>query len=481
MKYNQFLIFEICRECNLGKKHPQCPNQQPDRYANVDTSRQLDNDTIIRLAIEAHQSHEFIGYIGFHYYNEPLLEHDRIFQIMAAVRKKVPNAKFLLWTNGTMLDAVDSRKFQLFDKIVVTNYDRKEFPQLKGHKDVTILKANLDRRLTVQSNRANTKPCLRPYVEFIIDFHGNVRMCCMDWAGKIQVGNVFDEPLERLIAKHNDIRARLIGEKLHSTAPEACRMCRFHYGEFEDDFGPELAREQRQHRRWHLDWQLRSKDTAVVLTSYKVPTRRLYEHFEWNDTIYRCYNLKVYVVCDQEYKLPPYAEAVVYPHEMPVFNLAKTSNYGIQHAIKQGHAAIIKTDVDVCFPPEAAERMQKVQHGECVDGLYLMAANYPDRRWNYEPAPFARGTLVMTAEDWAKVKYNEECKGYGWEDGIMIHDIKQAGIKLNRDYFVWHIAHVPDTCQDNDNGRNDYWNRDSGFNPDMNKQNRKLHPRKKPK
>jgi len=478
MKYNQFLIFEICRECNLGEKHALCPNQHPERYANLDTSTPLTNEKIIELAIEAYKEHEFIGYVGFHYYNEPLLEKRRILQIITAVREEVPHAKFVLWTNGTMFDE-STTWLGVFDKIVVTNYAREKFPQLKDHKDVTILKAALDKRIELDGGKFNKKPCVRPYAEFIVDYYGNVHLCCMDWKGEVEIGNVHKEPLKQLIAKRNSIRSTLIGKYCHTTAPEACKRCRYHHTELVEHFGPEIYREQMQHRQWHMDYQLRPQDTAVVLTSYKVPTHRLYEHFEWNDAIYRCYGVKVYVVCDKKYKLPPYAEAVVYDEEMEVFNLSKTSNFGIMHARKQGHDVIVKTDVDVCFPPETFERLRCVQPRECMDCLYLMSANYPERRWKYEPQPGARGTLTMTAYNWAKVRYNEDCKGYGWEDGIMIHDIEKAGIQLNRNFFIWHIAHVPDTCQTNGEGRGDYWNRESGFNPDMNGPNSLLHPKKK--
>jgi hypothetical protein len=32
MKLTQFLIFELCRECNLGAVHGKCPNSHPERY-----------------------------------------------------------------------------------------------------------------------------------------------------------------------------------------------------------------------------------------------------------------------------------------------------------------------------------------------------------------------------------------------------------------------------------------------------------------
>ncbi len=110
-----------------------------------------------------------------------------------------------------------------------------------------------------------------------------------------------------------------------------------------------------------------------------------------------------------------------------------------------------------------------------------MAANHPERRWNYITAPKAEGTVIMSAENWKTIKYEERCIGYGAEDGILINAIKTKPLPINRAHLVWHIAHQLNTPQGEKKGRNDHWGRDTGFNPDEFKRNMQFHPSRRKK
>jgi len=482
MKYLQFLDFELGRECNLADKHKMCPTSHPERYSHMSTERELDDDTIVEIAVRAYREFEFRGLIGWHYYNEPLLQKERIFRLIRRIKELVPQARFMLWTNGELISR-GAQELAVFEKVWITNYRKRNFERVKKIvPQTTIIPARFDKRKTNVDVVVNDRrPCVRPYAEMIVDFYGNVHICCMDWKGLASPGNVYEQSLEEIVDKLGRTRNTVAGWTMKENAPAACKRCNMRFDELMPDFDQEICREQQMHRDWAATWSLPTRDVAVVLTSYKVPTRRLHEHFQWNHAIYEHLGCKVYVVADQEYKLPDYATPVVYPHEMPVFNLAKTSNFGIQHAIKQGHEVIIKSDVDVCFPAEAAERMQRCTDNECIIPLYLMAMNYPERRWNYVPAPKAEGTIVMSADNWDKLRYDERCEGYGAEDGIMVHDINKLKLPINRAHLVWHIAHVPNTPQAEFKGRHDHWGRDTGFNPDKLKDNMQFHPKRRKK
>lgn len=477
MKFMQFLSFEITSKCDLGKLHKQCPVTHPERYAHVDTSHTLNDEMILEIARKFYRDYEFRGLVGWHYYNEPLLEKERIFALMYKLREEVPESRFVLWTNGNKIPQ-DCSEFAIFDQIWISNYFKKDFSRVqKVCPNTNILPGKLDTRLTIGGGKLDLAPCVRPYTEFIVDQHGNVHICCMDWKGKASPGNVYEKPLDEIVAKFQEIRANVSFTSMLPKAPEVCKHCQLRYGKI-SDFDPRIQREAQMHRDTTNHGHHPARKTAVVFTSYKVPTSRLDEHFRWNDALYRRLGLKVYVVTDQEYPVPDYAECVVYKEPMPVFNLSKTSNFGVQHAVAQGFTVVIKSDVDIVFPDEAMERMVRCLDKEAIVPLYLMAVTYKDRRWNYVEAPKAEGTIAMAASNWKELRYQEKCEGYGSEDGIMIDSIERAVIHIHRGPVVWHIAHIEGTPQKEKKGRHDHWNRDTGFNPDNTKKNLALHPKK---
>lgn len=214
---------------------------------------------------------------------------------------------------------------------------------------------------------------------------------------------------------------------------------------------------------------------AVVFVSYlKVPESRLQDHFTWNDEIYCFYgdDLRVYVVSDVEHDLPDYAETVIFPmerlpvvDEQPRFSLSMTKNAGIQKAISDGAASILCTDVDISFGwfTSAPSRFE-FWDGTAVIPRYRMAPSFEIRTEGRLDLG-CTGTIGMTAKDWQRVQFNEECFCYGKEDGILLQDIVRAGIGVNRRGIVSHIAHVPgDGDRIPGKGSATCWGREDGFN-----------------
>jgi len=480
MYYLQFLDFEICKGCNLTKEHPKCPAGSSERYLHLDCRQPMTDVQIIGAAVAAYKSHGFRGCVGWHYYNEPLVAADRMWRLMDEIKRQVPYAQFVLWTNGELIPQ-DVSRFAAFSQIWITNYHRRDFSRVRTVcSNVRELKGNLDDRLQMQAVDSN-RPCVRPFAEMIFDYYGNVHICCMDWKGLASPGNIHTSSLGTLVQRVQTIRQAVSGPRMRPDAPAVCRACQLRFGDFTEDFDKPLAREQRMGRDYYANESLPARDTAVAFTSYKVPTRRLDEHFQWNDGVYRKLGLSVYVVTDQEYAVPDYAKCVIFEEDMPVFNLARTSNFGVKSAIEAGHEVVVKSDVDICFHEHALRRFMQCQANEAFVPLYLMAANFPERRWNYVEAPGAEGTVVMTAEWWRQIRYDERCIGYGAEDGILINTIKQHGLILNREAVVWHIAHVPDTPQKENKGRSDHWGRAEGFNPNNLQRNMQFNPRRRKK
>ena len=227
---------------------------------------------------------------------------------------------------------------------------------------------------------------------------------------------------------------------------------------------------------------------AVVFVSYlKVPEQRLRDHFTWNDEIYRAYGdrLRVYVVTDVDREVPDYATCVLYPMDrLPLvrgrrrFSLTRTKNTGITQAILDGADVVICTDVDIAFSLDVFQRMADVEESEAVVPLYCMASDADGEDGHIDQG--CTGTIAMTAANWNRLPYEERCVGYGADDGILVNDIKRAGLEIIRDGPVIHVAHIEgDGNRTPGSGSASCWGRDDGFNYDNFRQNRRLHRRRK--
>jgi hypothetical protein len=212
MNLTQCLIFEIGRACNLGAVHKKCPNLHPERFTRLDTSRELDDDTIVACARAAYWSHGFTGVVGWHYYCEPTLWMPRILALMDRITAAAPQARFILWTNGTRPQPPEVlRRFTLIRQ---TDYSRD--PTGSG----------LDDRL-LRCTMHGDAPCAVPYTEFILDCYGNHHPCCYDWRGEGSLGNVFCDGFDELMGRWKVFCAAVRGRRMTEEAPAVCRSCGF--------------------------------------------------------------------------------------------------------------------------------------------------------------------------------------------------------------------------------------------------------------
>jgi len=207
----QFLIFELGTECNLGHVHKRCPNQHPERYSRLDTSRELHNSMIIECAVSAYLDHGFTGLIGWHYYNEPTLQAARMSFLMRSIKDRVDTARFVLWSNGANVSDYIADKFH---QVHITDYIHD--PQ----------GSRLDDRLIRKIAEPNdNRPCMRPFTEFIIDNYGNHHPCCYDWRGEGSLGNVFTANFAILVERWSGLQDAVAGREMMDDAPTACKAC----------------------------------------------------------------------------------------------------------------------------------------------------------------------------------------------------------------------------------------------------------------
>jgi hypothetical protein len=493
MKYTQFLIFEVCLECNLGGVHGKCPNMHPDRYRGGDRTRPMTDEQIIDAAAKAYAA-GFRGAIGFHYYNEPLLAKDRIFRLVAAIRAGNPAARFVLWTNGTKVpgDAAGLDELKgIFDLAWVTAYDGGDYSRLRRVvPKVNVVKWGLDNRASDPLQKDNRASCCRMFSELIFDYYGNAHFCCIDWRGDIKIGNLHDQDFAAIWGRFAEYRGAASHEPMLPGAPAACLRCVGRHPTIAPLI-PEImmdAKRDLPHLRAAALAKVNAQKAppprgapvpAAVFVAYRLPEQRLRDHFRWNDAEYRAKGIRVYVVVDRVYDgLPDYVRQLVYEDEMPVFSLAKTKNRGIRHAIEAGHSPIIATDSDILFPADALEQAIRTPAGTADVPHYWMADD--ESCASYVPAPKATGTVTMTADDWRRIHYHEGCEGYGSDDGILLHAIVKHKLRVDRGKHVWHIAHVAGTPQkefDQAKPRVDHWGRGDGFNPENFAGNRKFYAR----
>ncbi len=224
MKYTQFLTFEICKDCNLAAEHKRCPSADPRRWESTEGSIRLTDEAILGCAVDAYRNHGFRGNIAWHYYNEPMLQWDRIRPLITAIMGHAPQARFTLWTNGTLLTR-ETPGLDLLDQIWVSNYQQRDWSWLRDRVPrVVILDGRLDGRLGKLSTPSET-PCLRPFNELVIDHYGNGRLCCMDWRGQAKLGNVFGDGFGIVVKNYRELRAMVATQPWSPAVPDVCRYC----------------------------------------------------------------------------------------------------------------------------------------------------------------------------------------------------------------------------------------------------------------
>ena len=227
LKYTQLLNFEIGDKCNLTKAHPECPSNAP-----RPPGRELTDEVILEIVKEIYEEQEFRGFIAWHFYNEPLLQAERIFNLMEQIGKDFPNSRFLLWTNCTILPKDD--RVELFEQVYCTDYLDVGIEKLyecyktagwfgyKGGKNII-----LDERFEDPPEEKHYERCLRPMIEFIIDNNGEVHFCCYDWSNLVKVGNIWEESLEEILEKREVLSRKVCGKQMSEDAPERCLRCQF--------------------------------------------------------------------------------------------------------------------------------------------------------------------------------------------------------------------------------------------------------------
>ena len=224
------------RKCSFCFNHDRFPQR----------SLGIMSESIWKRIIDELSELRFSGKISPYYYGEPLLD-KRLSSVIAYAREKCPISFIEINTNGDFL--TEKRLLDLIkngiNRILVTNYysvgieDRppsavmratkrliylaKKYPQfveLRNWYDMMLIN-----RCGVIFNKENTRkndPCLRPLSQLVIDWQGNVILCCNDYYSEYRIGNVEKESILDLWRK---ARFNYFREILESGNREKIKIC----------------------------------------------------------------------------------------------------------------------------------------------------------------------------------------------------------------------------------------------------------------
>ena len=192
------------------------------------------DEELFRKIIEELSRLNYDGYLNLYVNNEPFMD-SRIEDWYRYAKEHLPNAKMLLYTNGTFITKERFEKIiPYIDKMIINNYSE----TLSLHKNIkelyTLVKAKSeywDKDITIQiryikeilTNRAgsapnkshkkrNSKICIMPFTDFTIFPDGTVGLCCNDALEKTNYGNLKDKTLIEIwtSAQYKNLR-KIIG------------------------------------------------------------------------------------------------------------------------------------------------------------------------------------------------------------------------------------------------------------------------------
>lgn len=225
-KMFELIEIETTNQCNGSCDF--CPMSKKNHYEpEIHMSDYLFESVIGQLS-----EMDYRGQLALFCNNEPLTD-PKILERYKYARKRVPNARLFMFTNGTLLTMeLFLELFELVDEMIIDNYQEnmelirpcreiveycKQHPEKEIEKKVTIVLRNPHEILSSRGgdapNRTNILDmgdigCLRPFHELIVKADGNVPLCCNDPFGKCILGDAGQKSLMEIWEGERFVRAR---------------------------------------------------------------------------------------------------------------------------------------------------------------------------------------------------------------------------------------------------------------------------------
>lgn len=204
------VAIETTTYCNLRCKF--CPNSKYPR--GLLENKKLMDITLFKKIIDELSEINYGGHIYPHFYGEPLTD-ERLPELVAYTREKLPKAKIQINTNGFLLTLPLYKKLidSGVNSFLITQYTntippatKRLLDYLKHHRKENKVKYRILGRDIALSNRGGDievektvdfeRPiCIYPNVGINIDYAGNMVLCCNDYHSSIKFGNLKNEKL----------------------------------------------------------------------------------------------------------------------------------------------------------------------------------------------------------------------------------------------------------------------------------------------
>lgn len=178
------------------------------------------DEELFRKIIEDLKAMNYDGFLNLYVNNEPFMD-TRIENWYIYAKEQLPDAKMLLYTNGTLLTIERFNKIiPAIEKCIINNYSEtltlhenlKELVEyINDHeeyraKDITIQIRYIKEILTNRAGEApnnkkkyiNHMMCIMPYTDITIYPDGTIGLCCSDALEKTNYGNVRDKSLREI-------------------------------------------------------------------------------------------------------------------------------------------------------------------------------------------------------------------------------------------------------------------------------------------
>lgn len=229
---------EINTSCN--RRCFCCPNSIFER--GLIKNEKLMSEDLFKKIIDELAEINFTGRISPHSYGEPLLD-KRLISFIVLIKEKLPKTDIILFSNGDLLT------IEMYNKLVeagvtsffITLYGMdqhkpfndlleylKKYPKNKSK----VRYRKFTEKTPLFSRGGDIKPlvldsnprCKHPHNPLVIDYAGNVILCCNDYHGHVKFGNLNNSSLVDIWKneKYKEVRNQL--RRGHYQL-EICRKC----------------------------------------------------------------------------------------------------------------------------------------------------------------------------------------------------------------------------------------------------------------
>jgi len=193
--FKRFMVVEVETTTACNRRCSYCPNSRFDR--GLLKNKKLMPTRLFFKLIDELSEINFKGSLHPHFYGEPLLD-ERLPGLVKYARLKLPKADITIFTNGDLLTP------KIKENLIKAGVDN--FVIKKSQEDLKSLSNRGG--LLDYSGGTRFKYCSFPSKFVVIDYAGNVILCCNDYFSSVKFGNINNEKLMDIWNKPNYRRVR---------------------------------------------------------------------------------------------------------------------------------------------------------------------------------------------------------------------------------------------------------------------------------